>query len=302
MLWFNTRVMGFLDWLVPWEFSPTVIVVFAVTVVLYLRGARSRPPGVWRQLAFWSGMVLLYAALHTHFDYYSEREFFMHRLQHLVLHHMGPFLIILAMPGATLRAGMPLALRVRVWRPFTRSAPFRFVFDVLLNPVVASLLFFGIIFFWLWPSLHFLAMLDWRLYRVMNWSVTIDGFLFWWLILDHRPGPPARLAPGVRILVSLAVALPQILLGAWITFTRTDLYPIYDLCGRAFLSVTTMESQRIGGLILWVPSAMMSALGALLALRHWMLLSSRGRLRQSGQGRRRGAPSRIAERAENRDA
>ncbi len=270
--------MQVLSWLVPWEFSPTAIVVFAIVAVLYVRGARRHPPGPGRQLAFWVGLVLIYAMLHTHFDYYAQREFFMHRLQHLVLHHLGPFVIILATPGSTLRAGLPLRFRVRVWRPFVHSAPFRFLFDVLLNPVVAALLFFGIIYFWLWPSLHFIAMLDWRLYRVMNWSVTLDGFLFWWLILDHRPSPPARLTPGVRILVALAVALPQILLGAWITFTRSDLYPIYDLCGRAFLDISSMQSQRIGGIILWIPGAMMSALGALLALRHWMSLSARGRL------------------------
>lgn len=281
--------MSFLSWLVPWEFSPTAIAVFAVTAALYLRGMRRRPPGAWRQILFWTGLVLVYAMLHTHFDYYAQREFFMHRLQHLVLHHLGPFLIILATPGPTLRAGLPFGFRVHAWRGITRSAPFRFVFDVLLNPVVAALLFFGIIYFWLWPSLHFIAMLDWRLYRVMNWSVTVDGLLFWWLILDHRPSPPARLRPGVRILVALAVALPQILLGAWVTFTRTDLYPVYELCGRAFFDITTMQSQRIGGLILWIPSAMMSAVGALLALRHWMLLSARGRL--PAKRRRLSSPS-----------
>ncbi len=277
--------MDLLYWLKPWEFSPTAIVVIGGTALLYLRGARRRPPGFWRQLAFWAGMVLIYAALHTRWDYYAEREFFMHRLQHLGLHHMGPFLIMLATPGATLRAGLPLAWRTHALEPLLRSAPVRFVFDVLLNPVVAAFLFFGIIYFWLWPSLHFIAMLDWRLYRVMNWSVTIDGLLFWWLVLDRRPKPPARLAPGVRVLVSLAVALPQIMLGAYVTFSRTDLYPIYDLCGRAFAGMSSMTSQHIGGLILWIPSAMMSVIAALVALAHWTSLSSRGRLPRQAQRR-----------------
>lgn len=279
-LWlcFNGRIMNVLSWLVPWEFSPTVIVVIAAAAVLYVRGCLKRPPGFWRQFAFWLGLVLIYVMLLTHFDYYAEREFFMHRLQHLFLHHMGPFLIILATPGVTLRAGLPLAVRTHVWNPLVRSRPVRFVFDVLLNPYVASIVFFGIILFWLYPPVHFVAMLDWRLYRVMNWSVTVDGLLFWWLILDRRPHPPARLAPGWRVLVPLFVALPQILVGAYMTFTHTELYPIYDLCGRAFSGVSSMESQHFGGLILWIPSAMMSAWGALIAMRHWVLLSSSGRL------------------------
>lgn len=272
--------MNPLYWLTPWEFSPTVIVCVAVAALLYLRGARRRPPGAWRQLWFWSGLVLIYVCLHTRLDYYSEREFFMHRLQHLGLHHLGPFLIALAVPGVTLRAGLPWRWRRRALKPLLHSWPVRGLFAVLLNPWVAAFLFFGVIWLWLIPSIHFIAMLDWRWYRVMNWSVTVDGLLFWWLVLDPRPRPPARLAPGVRVLVSLAVALPQILVGAYITFARTDLYPIYDLCGRAFANVSSMQSQMYGGIILWIPSAMMSALGALIALRNWISLSSRGRLPQ----------------------
>ena len=40
-------------------------------------------------------MLILYLSMHTRLDYYAERMFFIHRLQHLVLHHLGPLLIIL---------------------------------------------------------------------------------------------------------------------------------------------------------------------------------------------------------------
>jgi putative membrane protein len=271
--------MNLLSWLIPWDFSPTAITVIGAAALLYLRGGRRRPSGFWRQCGFWAGMLLIYAMLQTRLDYYAEREFFVHRLQHLVLHHLGPFLVMLTVPGPVLRSGLPLHWR-RTWNRMMRFAPMHILFNGLLNPWVAALLFFGIIDLWLWPSLHFLAMLDWRMYRLMNWSVIIDGFLFWWMVLDRRPKPPARLAPGARIVVSLAVALPQILVGAYVTLTRTDLYPIYDLCGRAFAGISAQQSQTIGGLVLWVPSAMMSSVGALIALRNWISLSSRGRLPQ----------------------
>jgi putative membrane protein len=272
--------MRFLYWLVPWEFSPTVIVCCAIAALLYLRGIRRRPPGFWRQLAFWTGLVLIYLALHTYLDYYAEREFFIHRIQHLVLHHVGPFLIALSAPGPVMRAGLPLRWRSRGLARLEATRAWKATADVLFNPWIASVLFFGVIYLWLWPSIHFVAMLDWRLYRVMNWSVTVDGLMFWWLVLDRRACPPARLAPGVRVLVSLAVAVPQILIGALITFARHDLYPIYDICGRAFPSISFLTSQMIGGLVLWVPSAMMSVIAALIALRNWISLSKRGRLPQ----------------------
>ncbi|MCY0388529.1 cytochrome c oxidase assembly protein [Robbsia sp. Bb-Pol-6] len=276
--------MTLLHWLSPWEPSPTFVAVFLSFSVLYLRGTRRQHVSLDRQLAFWLGMAGIYIALHTRLDYYFERQFFLHRLQHLVLHHLGPFLIALGHPGAVLRAGMPVRVRQRVFNPFLRWPPVRYLLNVLLHPVVAVVLFTGIIYFWLASSVHFIAMLDWRLYRVMNWSVTVDGLLFWCLVLDRRPAPPARLSPGKRILVIVAAAPPQIVLGAYVFFSTHDRYPIYALCGRALVGMSALRDQQLGGLILWIPGAMMSAVGALIALRHWLRLSARGRLRAGTRG------------------
>ncbi|MDN5923656.1 MAG: cytochrome c oxidase assembly protein [Xanthomonadales bacterium] len=274
--------MNMLAWLVPWEPSPTVVICLLLAAGLYVRGAWLSPKTApWpRQLAFWIGLLLVYIGLQTHFGYYAQYEFFMHRLQHLGLHHMGPFLIALAYPGAALRRGLPLRFRVHVLDPLLATWPLRWTFNFLLHPLVATLLFFGLIYFWLWPSVHFIAMLDKHYYTAMNWSVTIDGFLFWWLILDPRPRPPARLAPGMRILVALAVIPPQIVLGAYMVFTQRELYTIYAVCGRVFPDISPALDQHLGGLILWIPSAMMSVIAALIALAHWTSLSRRQRLPQ----------------------
>ncbi|MEO8803749.1 MAG: cytochrome c oxidase assembly protein [Rudaea sp.] len=275
--------MAMLAWLIPWEPSWILVAVFIATIVLYVRGCRRRHVPMLRQISFWIGLAVIYIGLHTHLDYYAEHEFFVHRLQHLGLHHLGPFLIALAYPGTAIREGLPLRWRIRWLRPALTSAPVRWLMNVLLHPFVAALLFVGLIFLWLWPAVHFDAMIDWRLYRVMNWSMAVDGLIFWWLVLDPHPRPPARLAPGVRIIVCLAVIIPQILLGAFVTFTHADLYPIYDLCGRAFGGITPAIDQMYGGLILWIPSAMMSVIAALIAFHHWVRLSSQGRLDQKGR-------------------
>jgi putative membrane protein len=201
-------------------------------------------------------------------------------LQHLVLHHLGPFLIALSYPGAALYAGVPFRWRQRWLVPAMNTRTARVIADVLFNPVIAVALFVGLIYFWLLSPIHFKAMLDWRLYRVMNWSMVLDGLLFWWLVLDPRPAPPARLAPGRRILLVIAAIPPQILLGAYIFFTPHELYPIYSICGRAFTWISPMRDQQIGGLLLWIPGSMMSVIGALIALRHWLRLSARARLRE----------------------
>src|SRR5690625_3766339 len=109
-----------LDWLTPWEFSPTLVVAFIVCCTLFVRGTRVHRVGGGRQFLFWTGVVMLYLSLHTRIDYYSERLFFAHRLQHLVLHHLGPLLVMAAYPGQVMRAGLTLPGRRRL-RQFQQS-------------------------------------------------------------------------------------------------------------------------------------------------------------------------------------
>ena len=137
---------------------------------------------------------------------------------------------------------------------------------VLQQPVVAPVLFVGLFYFWLIPGVHFRAMIDVRLYAVMNWSMVLDGILFWSLVLDPRPKPPARVSFGVRAALAFAVMFPQIALGAVITFAQRDLYPYYDLCGRLFPSLGALNDQHIGGIVIWIPPAMMSVIGVLVVI------------------------------------
>ena len=272
-------IAGVWKWVVPWEFSWVFLASFLLACVLYLRGSRRLRPSLPRRLAFWCGMAIIYLSLHTYLDYYAEHEFFMHRLQQLLLHHLAPLLIVIAYPASTLRAGLPLRWRVRWLRPLQQSWPWRLAFGVLMNPTVATLLFVVFVLIWLVPSLQTVAMLDWRVYRFMNWSMLVSGFAYWSLVLDHRPHPPGRMVAGMRILSPVITMAPQIVAGAVVTFSTTDLYPIFEICGRAF-AFNVLTGQMVGGLITWVPAAMIESLGGLLALRQWLRLSRHGRLPQ----------------------
>jgi putative membrane protein len=250
-----------------------VVVVFIACAVLFARGSRRIRVSVARQLAFWIGLALFYIALHTKLDYYAEHQFFVHRLQHLVLHHLAPLILMAAYPGSVLRAGLPLTWRSAL-RRWQRSSPARAVAAVILNPAFISAAFVVSVVFWLIPSVQFVAMLDWRIYTFMNWSVAVSGLLYWWMLLDHRPSPPSRTRPGLRVLSPVITMTPQILVGAIITFSSHDLYPVFTLCGRAFTSLPPALDQSLGGLIMWVPAGVLEAIGAMMALRHVMRLSS----------------------------
>lgn len=267
--------MDWLSWLKPWEFSPVLVVCFIVSAWLFVRGQRAHAISRTRQVFFWLGWIMLYLSMHTVLDYYAERMFFIHRVQHLVLHHLGPLIIMAAYPGAVMRAGLPLSWRVRLHH-FNQTMLGRALISIFTNPIIVPTLFVFLVVIWLIPSVQFYSMLDWRLYRLMNWSVVITGFMYWNLILDRRPNPPAAMTPGGRVISPILTMAPQMVAGAVIAFTERDLYPLFDLCGRA-IAMSPQTDQMIGGLTMWIPAAMTEVIGLLVALRTLMRLSGNGR-------------------------
>lgn len=259
-----------LRWFItPWEPAPLVQLAIWGALALYIAGCwRGARPGIWRSLAFATGLAAFYAVTQTGLDYYAQYLFYAHRGQHLVLHHLAPFLVALAAPAPVLAAGLPHGLRGR-WRGWREHPSARWLalpYRCLQQPVVAGVLFVGLIYLWLIPSVHFDAMLSADLYWLMNASMAVDGLLFWWLIFARGDG---RLTPnlsfGKRVALLVAIVPPQILAGAVMVFSERNLFDVYSVCGRAF-PISPMTDQQLGGLLTWIPPSMMSVIAVLVLL------------------------------------
>lgn len=263
--WLGRTHVSVLPFWAPWDFSFFEFLSAWLAVWWYIRGLVLLAPedqaSLARRIAFFVGVAVIYGVLETHFEYYAEHQFFYNRIQHVVMHHIGPLLIALSWPGAVLRQGLPAPLRRIVDHPLPVGAV-----RVLQQPVLATLLFSGSFFFWLIPSVHFRAMINPNLYSVMNWTMVADGLLFWCLVLDPRPAPPARVSFGTRAALAFVVMLPQIIGGAVIALSTRDLYTFYSLCGRIYPQLSPRFDQAMGGLIIWIPPAMMSVVAALFVL------------------------------------
>ena len=96
----------------PWDFSWLEYLATALAVVWFFRGLgrmplQARLPA-GRRIAFVLGMAALYGVTQTRFDYMAQHMFFINRIQHIVMHHVGPFLIALGCAGRPIsRAGSP---------------------------------------------------------------------------------------------------------------------------------------------------------------------------------------------------
>jgi putative membrane protein len=275
LLWWATATYpAEMPVIAPWDFSWIEYLGIVLPLVWYLRGLvlteLVERPHWLRRTSFLTGTGLIYGTLQTHFVYLSQHMFFLNRLQHLGMHHLGPFLVAMAWPGETIGLGMPNGVHRLVRARWIQS-----MLRVVQNPVIAGLLFVGLVWFWLQPDVHFHAMISPFLYMTMNLSMVLDGLLFWFFILDPRPAPPARHSYAVRLLTCILVMFPQIFLGSRLTFGMTPLYSYYDLCGRLFPSVSALLDQHLGGLVVWIPSSMMSSVAFMLMMNNIRLQEDR---------------------------
>lgn len=271
----------------PWDFSPATYLATALGLFWYCRGLARTPAGarpvLWRRGLFLAGVLLTYAVLQTRIEYWSQHMFFLNRLQAMAMHEFGPFLIALAWPWPTIKAGLPRTLRAAF-----ANAPAKVVLRALHHPLTAGFLFLAGFYLWLVPVVHFRAMIDHQLYAVMNASMVIGGLLFWSLVLDPRPKPPAPASFAARVALAIGIMPPQMLIGALISFMPRDIYPNYDLCGRLFPAIDAISDQHIGGIISWVPSSMMSVIAVPLILNFL-------RLQQEAETKTDNAQDRVAE-------
>ena len=266
------------DW-APWDFSFSWFYATAFPLLWYFRGLgkldSDRRPPLWHSGCFVLGVAIIYAVLQTRLEYLAQHMFFLNRLQHVVMHHLGPFLIALAWPWEVVLAGAPGFVR-----RFAASRTVGGSLHIVRQPLLAAVLFVGLIALWLIPNVHFRAMIDPDLYLVMNWTMVGDGLLFWGVALDPRDKSEAGISFGMRAALAVGVMFPQIIIGAVIALSRHDLYSFYAWCGRLYPSIGPLDDQSLGGLIVWIPPAMMSVIALLVILNALRLNDER---RSAGQ-------------------
>lgn len=271
---------------VLWQLTPELTLPTVLVLVLYWAGVRKRrqqghPVGAGRQIAYYAGVLSIFLSLQGPFDAMADRSFAMHQIEHLLLRMVGPMLLALSAPIAELLLGVPPWGRRWVVRPIARRRSVRLLYSVSVQPLVATLVFNGALYFWQLPHYHDLAILDDGVHDLMHFTMLWSGLFFFWMLLDPRPRSRARTSFGMRFTLLVLSLLAEIALGALITFKSQVWYPAYDLWGRLW-ALGAMTDERWGGLIIWIPSAMMGVITGLLMLRLLLILDQ-----QSDRARRR---------------
>jgi len=255
-----------------WNANPLPTLILLVVANLYIAGLSkwerpSHPIKLWQKISFFSGLFMLFIALQSPVEALAEHMLSFHQLQHLLLRMFGPLLILLGAPLTPMLRGLPRWALMGVVRPVVGNPRVRRVYELMINPVIATVLFIIILFVWQVPGAHNAALRNAGLHEFMHSTMLASGFLFWWLVVDPKPHR-SRLHYGLRILCLGLIIIPNTILGAVITFADHVLYSAYAEVEQPF-TISLMTDQQVGGAILWVLGDMMSVLVAGIVMVMW---------------------------------
>ncbi len=264
-----------------WNFTPDIVAVTALVILLYIRGARRRRNGSRegrRHLLFFSGVAAMFLSLQSPIDPMAERLFWMHQVQHLLLRMIGPMLIALAAPQGTLVAGLPQGFSRRVFAPVAWNRSVGGTFRFLIRPEIAFALFLAALYVWQIPRLHNASVLNDAIHYTMHVTMLLAGLLFWFLIFDRRD-PPKGISYPVRALMLIGAIVSNILLGAITTLKETVLYTAYDVAGRLF-DINPLTDETTGGFVIWIPGSMMCIIAIIVVMHRWGEYERRSNMRR----------------------
>jgi putative membrane protein len=244
--------MSYLD---HWSFDPFLI--FTVILVVWheiglAHLARSDPEHAGRRrlrsAAFYAGLAVVLLAVGSPVEYFADRYFFMHMLQHLLLMFAAPSLLVAGAPWQPLADAVPRRAAAVVVR---WSRPLRAAVDFLLRPWITVVAFNAVMLFWHIPAALDLAennpaVKTWLLHS----SYLTVGILFWLLFI---PSPPLRMRmpPEGQAIALVATNVIMWLLAMSMSFlTQTSWYSVYNHVPG--VTLPPFADQQIGAGILWV--------------------------------------------------
>ncbi|HVA69935.1 MAG TPA: cytochrome c oxidase assembly protein [Acidimicrobiales bacterium] len=245
-----------------WTFDPFVVIavitVIANEVGLSRLRHHSLPARTRRRrrnsLVFYAGLAVLLVAIASPLDYWSERYFFVHMIEHILIVFAAPVLIVTGAPWIPLMFALPVTTRRNIGRFLylsDKARGIRAVGRFIRSPWFALISFNAVMVLWHIPALFELAERNQAVHVwAMHTSFFVTGVLFWLQMIDSYPMKPARGAGWQVSSIVATNAIMTVLAMSMSILTAVSWYSNYAHIPGVTLS--PFADQQIGAAILWV--------------------------------------------------
>ena len=183
-----------------------------------------------------AGVLVLWLAsdwpLH---DIGEEYLFSLHMVQHLLLSYVMPVFFLLATPPWLARLVFPDGSAAYRWlRRFSR-------------PLVAGLVFNGVVVFTHWPALVNEAVTNGFMHYAVHVLVVATAVLMWMPVLG--PFAEWRMPSPLAVVYLFAMSLLPTVPASWLIFADGSVYDVYDTAFRLWDVSVTSDQQAAGVLM-----------------------------------------------------
>ncbi len=249
----------------PWEFDPGVILLLAISALLYARGACGpRRTARLPVACFWCGWLVLAVALLSPLHELGESLFSAHMVQHEILMLVCAPLFVISRPLVPMLCGLPLRWRRGAGR-WAKSRWVERIWRGLTAPAAAWWIHAAALWAWHAPPLFQATLASDSAHAAQHLSFLVAALLFWWSLF-HAHG---RLGYGASVFYLFTTAVHTAILGALLTLAPSLWYPAY--AGRtAAWGLTPLQDQQIGGLIMWIPAGLVYLAAGLYFCAQWL--------------------------------
>lgn len=244
-----------------WSWYPSVVIGFSLWTLLYLWANRRKHTPLALQIAFHLGTLTGLLALVSPLDALGDEYLFSaHMVQHLLLMFVTAPLWLIGTSGWLVDGIIPKRLDGLVRR--------------LASPMSAFVAFVSVMSFWHIPSVYEIAQESEAVHIFEHLSFIGCALIGWWPVAGAEASRIPKPEPPVRMLYLFLLAVPCTALSAILTFANTPLYPYYITAPHIF-GLDALQDQRLGGLLMWLPTHMVLLLALGITFLKWFLDSDR---------------------------
>jgi putative membrane protein len=226
-----------------WHLHPSVWLVLGGIWVAYLvavrrhRAVAGEPSDGRRRTTLFSvGMACLWLGADWPVHDLAEGYLYsVHMAQHLLFTLVAPPLLI---------AGMPAWM----WRDILRPRWLFLAFRFLTRPIVALILFNGLLLFTHWPEVVEASVHSELTHFTLHVLLFGSAIVMWWPVMSPLVELPA-LTPPAQMMYLFAQSLAPTIPASFLTFGHTLLYPVYGTFPRIW-GISALNDQLIAGLLM----------------------------------------------------